>query len=124
MLVPFGARAGCGNTNAMPGSSSTRASTYENFGIYDWDAGAQAWVLDSAGNLAFVEDETLQAGDIAIDRPHRDFEFRRNRLGSERPTMPAQHLNQLQQTFGATHGILRAQSYRHAPDTMLSAASR
>ncbi|PKM16660.1 MAG: hypothetical protein CVV12_01810 [Gammaproteobacteria bacterium HGW-Gammaproteobacteria-2] len=64
--LSFHATATCTNPTltAQPGSSTLTAT--QNFGIYDWDESAQAWVLDQAGYAAFAETETLQAGDISI----------------------------------------------------------
>jgi len=64
--VAFTAEAFCTQPTAKAQTGTSGLTTTQNFGIYDWDESAQAWVLDQAGYAAFAESETLQAGDISI----------------------------------------------------------
>lgn len=64
--LSFNAVAFCTQPTAKAATGSSALTATQNFGIYDWDESAQAWVLDQAGYAAFVESETLQAGDISI----------------------------------------------------------
>jgi len=66
LTVAFTAEAFCTQPTAKAQTGTSGLTTTQNFGIYDWDESAQAWVLDQAGYAAFAESETLQAGDISI----------------------------------------------------------
>jgi hypothetical protein len=46
----------------------------------------------------------LQRGDIAIDRPHRDFQFVGERSGDNRTRRRAQKPQDVKQTIGAAQG--------------------